>query len=312
MLIIRRSLLTMLCGLAAIAHGQEPFPIEDGDRIVFIGGTFVERDVRYGCIETLFTHHFYEKNLTFRNLGWSADTVGGISRASFDSPRVGYDRLVKHAGDAKPTVILLQAGQNESFNGKTGLDDFREGLNKLLDDLKPIGTRIALVSPTLQENLGPPLPDPELHNADIRMYADAVKSIAGERGFYFVDLVRELPVSTGITMRPRTDNGLHFTEEGYWDAAQAMIRGLGYQVPNPDREELEPLRKVIQEKNRLFFNKWRPQNETYIYGFRKHEQGQHAAEIPQFDPLIEEQEARIARIRLAIRGIDEPQKETAQ
>jgi hypothetical protein len=61
--------------------------------------------------------------------------------------------------------------------------------------------------------------------------------------------------------------------------------------------QFEELRAVVKEKNRLFFNQWRPQNETYIFGFRKHEQGQYAAEIPLFDPLIEAEEAKIAELK---------------
>ena len=41
----------------------------------------------------------------------------------------------------------------------------------------------------------------------------------------------------------------------------------------------------------------RPQNETYIFGFRKREQGHLAPEIPQFDPLVEAKEKEIAGLR---------------
>lgn len=61
--------------------------------------------------------------------------------------------------------------------------------------------------------------------------------------------------------------------------------------------QFEELRAVVKEKNRLFFNQWRPQNETYIFGFRKHEQGQYAADILLFDPLIEAEEAKIAELK---------------
>ena len=54
----------------------------------------------------------------------------------------------------------------------------------------------------------------------------------------------------------------------------------------PDFEQLEELRSSVINKNRWFFHRWRPQNETYLFGFRKHEQGQNAREIPQFDPLV--------------------------
>src|SRR5437667_5686132 len=65
----------------------------------------------------------------------------------------------------------------------------------------------------------------------------------------------------------------------------------------PQFEQAEALRQAILKKNELFFNRSRPQNETYLFGFRKHEQGQNAKEIPMFDPLIEKQEAEIAKLR---------------
>ena len=66
-------------------------------------------------------------------------------------------------------------------------------------------------------------------------------------------------------------------------------------VPNSTRPQA--LRAAINRKNDLFFYRWRPQNITYLLGFRKHEQGNNAVEIPQFDPLVAEQEKIIARLK---------------
>ena len=52
---------------------------------------------------------------------------------------------------------------------------------------------------------------------------------------------------------------------------------------------------------------------AYVFGFRKHEQGQNAVEIPQFDALIEQQEQQIAVLRSLQGGkveIPEPQIES--
>ena len=54
------------------------------------------------------------------------------------------------------------------------------------------------------------------------------------------------------------------------------------------------------EKNFFYFHRYRPANWPYIYGFRKHEQGNNAVEIPLFDPLIAEKEAEIARLRVPV------------
>ncbi len=65
----------------------------------------------------------------------------------------------------------------------------------------------------------------------------------------------------------------------------------------PERRQAEAMRRAVVAKNRLLDYRWRPENETYLYGFRKHEQGQNAAEIPEFDPLVAEKEEEIARLR---------------
>ena len=56
----------------------------------------------------------------------------------------------------------------------------------------------------------------------------------------------------------------------------------------------------VQEKTRLFFHRWRPANETYLFLFRKHEQGNNAKEIPMFDPLIEKEERKVENLRTVV------------
>ena len=57
---------------------------------------------------------------------------------------------------------------------------------------------------------------------------------------------------------------------------------------------MQRLRKLIVAKNKLYFHRYRPQNETYLFLFRKREQGNNAVEIPQFDPLVAGVELKIA------------------
>lgn len=76
--------------------------------------------------------------------------------------------------------------------------------------------------------------------------------------------------------------------------AAAWAKGLPVAVAPAEIERLNTMRERVVAKNRLFFYRWRPQNETYLLGFRKHEQGQNAVEIPKFDPLVEAVENEIA------------------
>ena len=71
-----------------------------------------------------------------------------------------------------------------------------------------------------------------------------------------------------------------------WATGVAVTKG-------PAWDQAAKLLEAIVAKNMLFFHRWRPQNETYLFGFRKHEQGNNAREIPQFDPFIEKTETEI-------------------
>ena len=129
------------------AQTPKPFEFKDGDRIVWIGGTLVEREQRYGYWETALIAAHPDKAITVRNLGWSGDTVWGESRAGFDTPKEGYRRLVEKTLAEKPTVLIVGYGGNEAFAGQSGLVAFRDQLNKLLDDLAPAEARLVLLGP---------------------------------------------------------------------------------------------------------------------------------------------------------------------
>lgn len=79
-------------------------------------------------------------------------------------------------------------------------------------------------------------------------------------------------------------------------ATAAQLVG-GVRLAPPDLAQVEALREAIVEKNSLYFHRWRPQNWTYLFGFRKHEQGNNAVEVPQFEALVKAQEAKIAELR---------------
>jgi hypothetical protein len=91
--------------------------------------------------------------------------------------------------------------------------------------------------------------------------------------------------------------------------AETWAHGLPI-VHAPQYEQAEKLRQATIKKNRLYFYRWRPQNETYLFGFRKHEQGQNAREIPLFDPLVAEEEQEIAKLRVPALHVYELKRES--
>lgn len=292
---------------------DKPFELLDGDRVVFLGNTFIEREQTYGYLELALTTYWPNRNITFRNLGWSGDTVTGIARARFGSEAEGFQHLTEHVFALKPTVIFVAYGANEAFAGPAGLDKFTADLTKLLEVLQTTGAKIVFLSPLRQEKLGPPLPDPSAQNKNIELYANEIRDVAAAHDCRYadlnapIDLIMSGPsttLETPTTIREHlTDNGVHFTAKGYEYISWALLAAL--HLPPPDEKpasisrpkKLEELRQAIIKKNELYFHRWRPQNETYLYLFRKHEQGQNAREIPQFDPLVAELETNIAKLR---------------
>ncbi len=287
----------------ALPAKAEGFTLKPGDRVALVGSTLIEREQQYGYWELALTLRF--PGVTFRNLGWSGDTVWGESRVAFDldNPHKGFERLVNAVVAVKPTVILVGYGTNESFAGEAGLPRFKEGLNKLLDAFAPTKARVVLLAPMRME-ARPTKPDQAARDRNMEAYAAAIREIGGQRSAKFVDLspsLKDKPV-------PLTDNGIHLNEFGYQYTAERLTQTLWPQTlepPLPVRlyklsPKLERLRQLIIEKNLLFFHRYRPQNETYLFGFRKYEQGKNAVEVPRFDALIEEKEKEIAKLRLEI------------
>src|SRR5580692_5706970 len=112
----------LLVGFATSSlTAAEPFTLKDGDRVVFVGNTLIEREQRYGYWETAFTSRYPDKNVTFRNLGWSGDTVFGDARAGFGKQIDGFKHLKEHVLSLNPTVIIVGYGGNEAFDGPAGL-----------------------------------------------------------------------------------------------------------------------------------------------------------------------------------------------
>ncbi|MBC8113365.1 MAG: SGNH/GDSL hydrolase family protein [Candidatus Saccharimonas sp.] len=270
------------------ADSAPEFELKDGDRVVTLGGTFVEREGQFGYIETVFTTAFPDRMVTFRNLGWSGDTVWAESRGIFDPAQVGYGRMIALVKELKPTLIVFSYGQNESFAGDAGLEPFVRQFEKLCADVKPTGARLAFITPHKFEKPRAPLPDASRHNAMLGKYADAVRQLAARREAPVLDLY-----ALDLPSQSLTENGLHFGPNGYAAVAQAVRSHLKLTNGGKTSQQEEAIRQKIVEKNMLFFHRWRPQNITYLTGFRKHEQGNNAVEIAQFDPLVEQIEIEI-------------------
>ncbi|MBX7206952.1 MAG: hypothetical protein K1X78_01465 [Verrucomicrobiaceae bacterium] len=282
---------------APAAAANAAFEFKDGDRLVLLGNTVIEREQRYSFFEPSLALALGDKSVTARNLGWSGDTVFGTARSYFGPPSEGIERLTKHLEMLKPTVVILCYGSELAFERLGGLPEFLSGYRSLLDLIreKSPGVRIAIVSPPPLENLPPPLPDQTDANKTLASLSESLKKFSRMQNCRFVDLFALMGgvPKPGRAAKPLTENGVHYTEAGYAVLSAKLVEGLGLAKPEATPVELDSLRRLVRRKDELFFDRWRPTNETYLFGFRKHEQGQNAKEIPMFDPLIEATDKKI-------------------
>src|SRR5258706_14933604 len=84
----------VLCTICpALRAASPPFELKDNDRVILIGNAFIEQDQHHGFLETLLTLRYADRNLIFRNFGWSGDTVF-VTVRSGSGPQKGIDALV--------------------------------------------------------------------------------------------------------------------------------------------------------------------------------------------------------------------------
>ena len=167
-----------------------------------IGDTLIERDQRYGYLETLLSISNPDKNLVFRNLGWSGDTVGGISRSGFDPPEAGFEQLRQQILAVKPTVVIVGYGMADSFAGEAGLPAFEQGLAQAAqcDRLNEGSRRFAVAGRPCQSWAGRS-PTRRAITATWQRYRDVIKRVAKQRSAEFVDLFEIFDSTLLVTAR---------------------------------------------------------------------------------------------------------------
>ena len=287
-----------------IAAEESGLVLHDGDRVVFLGDGLIEQEQYHGWVEVMLTTSFPESSVTFRNLGWSADTPRGDSRlglsllrAGQEEPGEGWRQLVKQLELTKPTVVIIGYGMANALKNpdpSSFIADYERMILKI-HEISP-GARTILLSPMAPH--GPSALTKEIVHA----YRIAINNLATKMSSPFVDL-------TGVALESeRRKDAIHLNDQGYRSVAEAIGKALN--VPQsswPTSPQTQSLRELILQKNQYWFHRSRPANMAYVFGFRKHEQGQNAVEIPQFDGLIQEIESVIAKRRsLGLTDLESP------
>ncbi|QEL20860.1 PVC-type heme-binding CxxCH protein [Limnoglobus roseus] len=259
----------------AIPASKLPLEFVKGERIAFVGNTTAERMSLYGHFETLLHLRHKDKELVVRNFGFPADEVGVRQRSS------DYTKLDDPLFAFNPDTFLCFFGWNESFKGPAGVAKFQADYEKFIndytakyprDDAKS-PARFVLVSPIAFENTGDKfLPDGKAENANLKLYADAVKAVAEKRNLAFVDIYTPTLAAFEKGGGKLTVSGFQMNEAGdkvLGEALDAGLFGPNNSAVKAGTSEFEKIRAAVIEKGWIHSQDYRMVNGWYVYGGRR-------------------------------------------
>ncbi|MHA3769915.1 hypothetical protein ACXR0O_00080 [Verrucomicrobiota bacterium sgz303538] len=305
------------------SHAEQTF-FKPGDVIALVGGEDMVAAAEYGYLETLITRALPDYNLKFRSLAWEGDTV-------FEQRRdLNYPSLEQQLEKIGATVVIAQFGQMESFAGKEKVPEFMAAYDKLMRRLENGGRRRVLVltpctfaqsSPLTKEEIeGRPLlatlPDWRQRFENLSEYSEAISKRGSTPGlpvppgaWNVVELF-----DLGVDDVQLERDGLHLSDYGHLFLARNVVRSvLNVTIDvltDTDGTQLEPLRKLIAAKNRLWFHYYRPQNWAFLAGDRTNQPSSRdhldpskrwfPEELEKFLPLIGQKETEIHQLAASL------------
>jgi hypothetical protein len=274
--------------------------LRPNDRVILIGNTLADRQQYFNHFETTLLALYPQLQLSLRNLGWSADTL------TLQPRPLNFGDATQHLTAQRADVMIAFFGANESFEGEAGVAKFEKDLEAYIaqhraakyNGVEP--PRLAMVSPIAHERIERLVHvDAERRNRELARYTEAMRRVTARLGVPFADVFTPMREAMVSAKAPLTVNGMHLNAEGDKVFAVVLLTALGLspeELPAGSKS-YDELRALINEKNRLFFLRFRPLNAEYVVGRRVDPFGSvnFPPEMKRLDELIAAQERKIWR-----------------
>lgn len=157
------------------------FFFRDGDRAMILGDSITQQRQYSTMVESYVLSRFPEWKITFRNTGWSGDTMGLRLRGGVDK---GFDRDLK---PLEPTAVTIDFGMNDARAGDKGAGEYVTNAKKLAGRFEQLGTRVAFVTSSSEEKYQDGQPAGSAYNTMLRKYSDGLKEFADSKNLLFID-----------------------------------------------------------------------------------------------------------------------------
>jgi mono/diheme cytochrome c family protein/glucose/arabinose dehydrogenase len=278
-------------------HFLKPQTIElsKDDRISMVGGNLGSRMMNYGLFETEIYVRNPEKNLIIRNMCDGGDTPGFRPHASRNLPwafpgaekfQTEYAKNSSSEGHfetpdqwltrLETDVIIGFFGFSESFQGKAGLQNFKNELDAFIKHTKSQkyngseAPKLAIVSPIAFEDLSAQfdLPNGVKENANLWMYTMGMKEVCVANDVLFVDAFTPSKKWYDSSNDPLTIDGSQLNEEGYKKLSLLLSDTIfGKQEPVQSQNR-SLIHAAVMEKNWMWHNDYKIPNGVHVYGRR--------------------------------------------
>ncbi len=281
-------------GPATARRAQAVAAPAPGERVVFVGNGFAERDVYHSRFETELHRRFPAAGLIVRNVARAGDTPafrphpGRVSQWAFPGAEKFRPEFSQHNGKGffpmpDQWLTFLQAdtivaffGYNESFDGPDRVANYEAELTAFVTHTLGLAyngqaaPRLVLVSPIAFENLSAQrdLPDGVQENARLALYTAAMERVARQHGLTFVDLFHPTLERYRRGGRPLTINGMAPTDAGYGELAVLLAEGLYGPPAAVSTAAPALLLAAVKEKDWLWSNDYYLVNGVHTHGQR--------------------------------------------
>lgn len=289
-------LFTSILMIYSCTENKEPLvQITPHSSIVLIGNNLGSRMLNYGSLETELQLRHPNDSLIIRNMCDGGDTPGfrphsgRVSPWAYPGAEKFQSELAQNSGSEgvfetpdewlsrlEADIILAFFGYNESFEGAAGLENYKTELDAFIKhslSQKYNGSttpQLVIVSPIAFENISDhvDVPNGDLENENLKLYADAMKAISASNNIPFIDVYNP---SKKWFENPETDftiDGSQLNEEGHNKLAEFLADELTGNKAIKSEEKRVAVNNAVKEKNFHWHNDYKIPNGVHVFGRR--------------------------------------------
>ncbi len=281
--------------LACEKKNDSILPLKKNDHIVLIGNNLASRMLNFGHFETEMHLRYPDSSLFIRNMADPGNTAGFRPHSSrklpwaFPGAEKFYQNELKNTSGSQgffPTedewltnleadVILAFFGYNESFQGASGLQNFKEELHAFIEHSQKqdyngtSSAQLVLVSPIAFEDLSSKmdLPNGIKENKNLKLYTEAMREVATQNKVPFIDAftASQTWMNTDSAI---TADGFQLNDHGYRKFSKFLadsLFGIEAVVAEAYRTKVH---STVMEKNWFWHNEIKLPNGVHAWGRR--------------------------------------------